>query len=183
MLEALLSGRKFSFESLVWQGSPIRLTATAWASLCVDPWIDYGSEIHRFQNWSNKAHFPLSLQLPLNWTMNSNYTIKPTRNLWVIRVCLGQWVLMEEPANNYWATFTLHQVIKSSWNSYQSLWKIASVVIPCRAVLRGLRNLTLHRRLLISLVCVEGRGNGRNRNMGAIIAWEFRILSFVMLHK
>lgn len=47
-----------------------------------------------------KHTFPLSLKLPLNWTMNSNYTIKPNRNLWVIRVCLGQWVLMEEPANN-----------------------------------------------------------------------------------
>lgn len=45
-----------------------------------------------------KHIFPLSLQLPLNWTMNSNYTIKPKRNLWVIRVCLGQWVLVEEPS-------------------------------------------------------------------------------------
>lgn len=41
---------------------------------------------------------PLSLQLPLNWTMNSNYTIKSNRNVWVIRVCLEQWVLMEEPS-------------------------------------------------------------------------------------
>ena len=38
----------------------------------------------------------LGLQLPLNWTMNSNYTIKPNRNLWVIRVYLGRWVLIEE---------------------------------------------------------------------------------------
>lgn len=64
----------------------------------VDPGQIMALRYTDFKIGAIKHTFLLSLKLPPNWTMNSNYTIKSNRNLWVIRVCLGQWVLMEEPS-------------------------------------------------------------------------------------